>query len=695
MRKSNAEQEKDNDLAGRRRFTFRINLFFFSSFIIFTVIIVRLAILQFVEGPQLKQEESSSVTKSVPLPPIRGTIYDASGTAKLAYSTPVQSLYITLTKNYSKQLEDQRKPEQKLMPEMQAMAAKLEAAFNKYGNPNAEKLTASQIIDEMDLNYTKSNGFTPRRLKMDLSEQEIAYFMAHKEEFPGVEVVEENIRHYDPDTVAVQTIGYIRKYKGARTSLGKYKNIEANMVKAGVNQDPGLVYQENEDVGFDGLELQYQDALRGKNGYKTVPVDPRNMPQGVESITPPQKGYDIYSTINKNVQVKTEQAIMDQLKWLHTNRVSGQTHPNATTGYAVAMEVNTGNVVAMASMPDYDSNVWQSGSVGADDFKQIANVYQNGTIRPFSSGRPGQHPESVLLLGSTIKPLSVLLGLEEGLFTTSTYYHDNGTAYFGRNDSSRVRNSGGHAYGTLDPSAAIRHSSNTFMVDMVGERLYNKYKNMPEQGIDVWDRYMKEFGLGVSTGVDLPNEYLGKLEYTNKNETALSRLAYASFGQQGKYTTLQLAQYVTMLANHGQRLQPHLVSQIKDDKGNVVQAMKPKVLNEAKFPESYWNEVIKGMATDVEAFRGFPYDFARKTGTSQQSVGGVLKDNGVFIAFAPRENPKLAVAVVVPEGGFGAWSAGPIARKIFDAYDEEYGLDGVPKKNKDNAEGQADTTTNH
>ncbi|MFB5677108.1 peptidoglycan D,D-transpeptidase FtsI family protein [Paenibacillus terreus] len=682
MRQMNGEQEKHSEAEGRKRFSFRINLFFFSSFLIFTVIIVRLAILQFVEGPQLKEEETGSITKSVPLPPIRGTIYDATGENKLAYSTPIQSLYITLDKNYSDSAESLRDPDKKLLPELEQMAKKLANRFNQYGDPKAEKLTPDMILEAMDRNYRKANGFTPRLIKANLSEKEIAYFLQHKDEFPGVEVVEESVRHYDPDTVAVQAVGYVKNYSSARQakSLEKYQEIQKTN---SAENNPGIVYLENEAVGFDGLEYQYQEELRGKNGYKTVPVDPRNMPQGVESVTPPVKGYNVYSTINKNVQVKTEQAIMDQLSWLHSHAVSGKTHPYAKTGFAVAMEVDTGNVVAMASMPDYDPNYWSSGSISNENYKKIQNIYLNGTIRSFPSGQPGQHPESVVLLGSTIKPLSVLIGLEENLITTTTYYQDRGYATFGRNDSSRVRNSSGHVYGGLDPASAIRHSSNAFMVDMIGERLYNKYRTNSEldQGVAVWDKYMKEFGLGVSTGVDLPSEFLGRLEYTNKNETALSKLAYASFGQQGKYTTMQLAQYTAMLATKGKRMEPHMVSQIKDDEGNVVKTFKPKVLNEVDFPSAYWNEILKGMATDVPAFNGFPYDFARKTGTSQQSVGGQLKDNGVFIAFAPRNNPKLAVAVVVPEGGFGAYSAGPIARKIFDAYDEEYGLDGVPKKN--------------
>ncbi|MDQ0496300.1 peptidoglycan D,D-transpeptidase FtsI family protein [Paenibacillus brasilensis] len=680
MRKMDNEQGKDNESSDRKRFSFRINLFFFSSFIIFTVIIVRLAILQFVEGPQLKQQEASNVTKNVPLTPIRGTIYDATGQNRLAYSTPVQSLYITLSKNYSDSVEEKRDPDKKLLPELENMAQRLANRFAEYGNKDEPKMTAAQIMDEMDRNYQRFSGFTPRLIKTNLSKEEVAYFMQHKSEFPGIDVVEETVRHYDPDTVAVQTVGYIKSYKSARETLTKYKEIQKSL---SADSDPGLIYMDNESVGFDGLELQYQEQLRGKNGYKTVPIDPRNMAEGVDSVTPPEKGDNIYSTINKEIQVKTENAIMDQLRWLHTHAVSGSTHPYAKTGFAVAMEVDTGNVVAMASMPDYDANYWQTGNISTEKYKEIEHVYQNGTIKNVGSGQSGQHPDSTVLLGSTIKPLSVLIGLEEGLFTTNTYYQDTGAAYFGRNNSSRVRNSSGHVYGSLDPASAIRHSSNVFMVDMVGKRLYNKYINntSEDQGVNVWDRYMKEFGLGVPTGVDLPGEFLGYREYArSKTESALSKLVYASFGQQGKYTPMQLAQYAAMIANKGKRMEPHLVSQIKDANGNVVQTIKPKVLNEVDFPDAYWNEVIRGMSTDVSAFNGFPYDFARKTGTSQQSVGGKLKDNGVFIAFAPRQHPKLAVAVVIPEGGFGAWSAGPVARKIFDAYDEVYGLDGVPKK---------------
>lgn len=223
------------------------------------------------------------------------------------------------------------------------------------------------------------------------------------------------------------------------------------------------------------------------------------------------------------------------------------------------------------------------------------------------------------------------------------------------------------------------------MVDMIGKKLYEKYKS---KGIGVWDTYMKEFGLGVPTGIGLPREYLGDLNYKAeaKAGSVQSALVYASFGQQGRYTVLQLAQYAATLANEGQRIKPQLVSKITDSKGKVIKEFKREVLDEVTtFDKSYWREIKKGMNSDVKsAFGDFPYDFARKTGTSQQTDSkNINRDNGVFIAFAPRENPKLAVAVVIPEGGFGSSSAAPVARKIFDAYDWEYGLDGIPKKNVD------------
>lgn len=656
----------------RRRFHGRINIFFFSAFLIFCVIIVRMAILQFVEGPELASQETGGEQKHFPLQPIRGSIIDASGT-KLAYSTASNSLYITLMKDYSKKTDKGKENR----PEAEEMAKRLVQAFNKYGDPKAEPITVKKVIKDLDLEYIKHHGYEPRRIKTDLTKEEIAYFMENRAKFPGIQIVEENVRHYDPDTVAVQTIGYLKKFRGSK-DLKVYEAIDQSNKD---QKNPGLIYTEEEWIGYDGLEQMFQEELRGKSGYLSIPINPQNMVDGVPTMIAPEKGLDIHTTIHKDIQLATEQAIMDQLQYLHTHPVSGKLHKDALTGYAVAMEVDTGNVVAMASMPDYDSNVRVNGGKITQD---VVDSSGNGTITIYGSGRSGNGFESMIFLGSVIKPLTVLIGLNEGLFGINDTYPDQGYATIGREGSeTRISNSGGHRNGPIKPQLAIQQSSNAFMIDMIGKRLVNKYGG--EKGVTVWDKYMEKFGLGVVTGSGLPNEHKGLKNYTDTKAAGsnLAALAYASFGQQGKYTPLQLAQYTVMLANEGKRIKPQLVSKITDQDGKIIKKFGREVLNEVEFPKAYWQTVKRGMNTQgLAAFEDFKYDFARKTGTSEQSYKGVNLDNGVFIAFAPRDNPKLAVAVVVPEGGFGSQSAAPIARKIFDAYDEVYGLDGTPHPNK-------------
>ncbi|MCG7379991.1 penicillin-binding protein 2 [Paenibacillus sp. ACRSA] len=628
----------------------RLNMFFFAAFVIFSILIFRLAFVQFVEGPELTYMETSRNTKDIPLAPVRGPIYDATGEVALAYSVPVQSLYVMLYEDYSRGARQE---------EARELADDLAGVFQQFNPGDPEQPDAEEIIKRLDLESQKAHGYTPRLVKSDLNTQEIAYFMEKKAEYPGAMVLEENVRRYDPDGVAVQAIGYTREFKGQQQNSEKYKKIgEAEATE----RDPGLRYTQQENVGVDGLEFQYQEVLRGRSGYQSIDINARNLPEGAMEQTPPQKGYSLISTINKEVQLAAQEAITDELRRL----------PKAVTGYAVAMEVDTGNVVAMASMPDYDPNDW--------DYDKIKFVYRNGTMASFPPDDSRKKAESVVLLGSVIKPLSVLIGLKEGLFTAGQTYFDQGYAILGK-DGRQVKNSHSAYNGHITARRAIEKSSNAFMIDMVGKRLLNKYGSV--EGINKWDEYMKDFGLGVSTGVDLPGEFLGRLEYKEDHESGLTRLAFASFGQQAKYTTLQLAQYTTMLANKGKRMEPHLVKEIRDADGNVVKKIQPKVLNEVEFADAYWNEVHRGMVTKVSSFDGFAYDFARKTGTSEQGTGPNKKENGVFIAFAPRDNPKLAVAVVVPEGGFGSVSAAPVARKIFDAYDEVYGLNGIPKGKKD------------
>ncbi|MDN4619917.1 penicillin-binding protein 2 [Paenibacillus sp. PsM32] len=665
MKKWNDQSSEDLEVSHRKQFSVRLNIFFFSVFVIFSVLIVRLAILQFVEGPTLKEKEAYVANDITPIVPTRGNIYDATGT-KVAYSLSMQSLYFTLSKDYRL---DKNKPE------LYQIIGDLKRVFNKYGDPD-RKMTAAEIEKEMDIKYIKNYGFTPRRIKKDLSNSEIAYFLEHKDQFQGIEVREESVREYSKDQLAVQTVGYLKSFDSVNNSgaNGQSKGLNRYINRARLT-DITKKYMNSELVGVDGLEYTYQDELRGTNGVKKTPINALNRVNGRATLTPPVKGNNLWMTIDRNIQLTAQQAITDQLSYLHSYSSGNAYAPNAQTGYAVAIEVETGNVVAMASMPDYDSNIW-GNSPSQAQIQEVLSRSANGTIREVYRGKGAS---SMVLMGSVIKPLSVLIGMEEGLFTPYAGYSDHGYAEFGKaGHETRVRNALGEVLNYLTPTEAIRKSSNAFMVDMVGRRLYNKYQ---DKSVNVWDKYMKEFGLGVTTGSGLPYENEGRGEYMNIEAAGSTQaaMAYASFGQQGRYTTLQLAQYATTLANRGKRLKPQFVSKITDAEGNVVKKIQPEVLNTVNFPDEYWNTVIQGMKSKVPVFENYRYDVARKTGTSQQSIYGKLVDNGVFISFAPRNNPKLAIAVMIPEGGFGSRSAAPVAKKIFDAYDQYYGLDGVPK----------------
>ncbi|RAV19085.1 peptidoglycan D,D-transpeptidase FtsI family protein [Paenibacillus contaminans] len=652
--------------------TFRLNLFFFSVFFLFSVLLVRLAYLQFVEGEDLKASETFIDYKPTPIAPIRGNIYDSNG-HPIAVSKPVQSLYFRVEVGQS---DD----------DIIEIAYGLEGIFEEHGKAGQETLTAADILKRMDvgINLDKSKAKNPsfynvpRRIKTDLSKDEAAVITEHRDELQGIEIVEESIRQYDPQSIAAQLVGYLKRFNAARekqNGLAYYK------------EQPKGEYMDTEDVGFDGIELMYQEQLRGKKGLKTYPVNAINKIIGIPEIAPPTRGNNIYLTINKDVQLVAEQAITDQIQLLQQKDYGLGKGMAARSGYAVAMEVDTGRVVAMASMPDYDTNIWTGSSIPVEAYNKIRQFVNNGTIRTSYPDYPEKemnaHTNSLVFLGSTIKPLTVLIGLNERLFGLRETYYDPGYYVFGA-DNSRIINSDGYANGSLNATSAIQKSSNTFMSAMIGVPLWNKYGREKGTAMQVWADYLAKFGLGVSTGSGMPGEYNGANDFfaNAKQSSIMSAMVYASWGQNERYTTLQLAQFAATLASRGKRIKPQFVEKIVDPNNNTVQQLEPVVLDEVKFASEHWDAVIAGMKSSAEGIDTLPYNVARKTGTSTQDVsnGKSKVDNAVLIAFAPAEKPKLAVAVVVPEGGFGKYGAAPIAAKIFEAYDKAVGgLSGAVK----------------
>ena len=184
-------------------------------------------------------------------------------------------------------------------------------------------------------------------------------------------------------------------------------------------------YLNSENVGFDGIERMYQDELRGKNGSRKYPVNAAMKIIGRAEVTAPIKGNNLYLSINKDIQKATERMLEDHIKYLrspsHANDLYMKTGMKASSGFAVAMEVDTGRVVTMANYPDYDANAW-TGGISPSIYKEIGTYISNGSIMTAKSKYPDEkenakHPSSIVFMGSTIKPLSVLIGLKEKLFT--------------------------------------------------------------------------------------------------------------------------------------------------------------------------------------------------------------------------------------------------------------------------------------
>ncbi|WP_232699357.1 peptidoglycan D,D-transpeptidase FtsI family protein [Brevibacillus daliensis] len=659
----------------------RIQIMFLITFVLFSLIIIRLAELQIKQGSQFQEALSSRSLKQSPIPAVRGDIYDKNGkklvTSKASFAAMFQEEEV-MTKD-----------------EMILLAEKVSKVL--------EGTTEEEILKKMDVGYiwNKENQivevgrnaptYLAKELHYDLTTEEIAYLEENQEEFTGIEVVMKPIREYDPRQIAVQSIGYVRPYNVAE-NLGSDFYLEA--------KDS---YLDNQLVGLDGIERSYEEELRGKNGYRLYEVAADQSVQREVEIVQPQRGNDVYLTIDERVQLETRDFIKDFLPQLRSNISLAR---GAKTAYVVAIEVKTGKVVTMISYPEYDPNVWVHGP-DQETYEQIKYSVTNGTIReapydvrPLTGEKAvaenDKHPKSIVPAGSVMKPITLLMGLNQGVITPNHSWQDSGTYYYGKG-TDKISNDGHHSYGTLTPEKALAKSSNTYM-GLIGEGVAKK---QGKKAVSILQDNYHQFGIGVPTEIDLPNESKGKEDYLVMNEQygPLAAIVQASFGQQVRATTMQLAQYVATLANEGKRLKPQMVDKIVNENGNVVFQSEPVVLNTIEQPKAYWDILRNGMikvtqpgGTSVQAFKGMSYQVAAKTGTSEQDIyipvsisdeKGESKtvwrrhdrvNNGVAISYAPANDPVLAVAVVVPEGGYGGRSASIISRAVYDAYDKHVGF---------------------
>ncbi|WP_018131536.1 penicillin-binding protein 2 [Effusibacillus pohliae] len=489
----------------------------------------------------------------------------------------------------------------------------------------------------------------PRRIFSDLNDKQRSFIREHQDTLPGVHLVVESKREYKQRQLASHVIGYLNSIPPEEWATYRVRG-----------------YTLDAQVGVYGIEKQYEPHLKGTNGALVIESgrDASGKCSVREAACVP--GHNLILNLDARLQTVTEQALAEQIRAINAD----PKRRKVSHASAVAINPQTGEILAMASYPGFEPQIWVGG-ISPAAYRAFQPAQQNWAV---------QVPVPP---GSTVKPLTLLLALEKGAVSPRQTIYDPGRLQVGweRNGAPHYFYCWNHSgHGPVDARRALAVSCNVYMYQLslwLGN--YSPTKNAAHwlqaelpAALRDFREYHRKFGLGVPTGVDLPEEVRGRFSTTGQ----LADLPFAAIGQNQAYTALQLAQYVSVLANGGKRLEPHVVKEIRTHDGKLVQRVGPKVLNEVNISPAALQVVREGMrdvtgkpyGTAYQTFKDAAYSVAGKTGTAETGRG---EDNALFIGFAPYENPQIAIAVVVPEGGHGADSSGPIARKMLDAFFQE------------------------
>ncbi len=486
---------------------------------------------------------------------------------------------------------------------------------------------------EFDKRFTKAIKYSPNLsspFEKQLSPQLTASLQERLSEFQGFSVQPHPIRTY-PDSVAAQFLGYIGEASPAKiASSGGY-------------------YRLGDYIGISGVEKAYEDVLRGQRGVQNMMVDSR----GVQKGSYANGAYDTLAVPGERLTSSLDLRLQKLGEKLMKNKV----------GSIVAIEPSTGEILAFVSSPGYDPNALVGHDRGTNYNRLHDNPYKPFLIRPIQANYPP---------GSSFKPLSALIAMQEGVITPQTTYYCPGYYQAGNR---RITCFHGERHGLVTLSSAVAESCNGYF-DMVFEKLINqKGPKQTDTSFTIWRDNVAKFGLGSRLNLDLPAEgpgYLPKASFYDKlyrkGGWRSSTVISLGIGQgELQATPLQLANIEATIANRGFYYKPHLIKAIGDK-----QIIKSEytVKNYVGVGDQYFEPVIDGMQNVVDHGRAAGAKIpgiimCGKTGTADNSHG---KPNSVFVAFAPRENPKIAIAVVVENSGQGATWAAPIASFIVEKY---------------------------
>ncbi|PKM21282.1 MAG: penicillin-binding protein 2 [Gammaproteobacteria bacterium HGW-Gammaproteobacteria-15] len=583
--------------------------------LMFSVIVFNQYQLQIVSYQDYQTRSEGNRIKVVPLAPNRGLIYDRSGIL-LAENRPVFSL--------------------ELIPEQ----------INDMAGTLAELATLIEFTAEQQDAFLKQvraqRRFNSITLKEQLDDQEVAILAANQHRFPGVTVEARLSRHYPFGDLFTHALGYIGKINTRELQQLELDGEAAN-------------YAASRDIGKIGLERFYQRELHGTMGYQEVEVNNRGRLIRVLRSVPAVSGQNIQLGIDVGLQL-TAQQILKQHR-----------------GAIVAIDPRDGAVLAFYSNPSYDPNLFVHG-ISSANYNELLNSRDRPLINRVTQG--------VYPPASTIKPHLALLGLESRTITTSTKIWDPGY-YTLPNSDHRFRDHIRWGHGWVDIYTAITKSCDTFFYDM-GIKL----------GIDRISEYMHKMGFGEKTGIDILEESSANMPSRGWKRARHNQPWYPgdtvplSIGQSYWTTTpLQLAVATTPLLNRGKLVTPHMVTAFNNGEITAANILPPRQVLEVENEQNYavvmdtMHQTVSTLGgTAHRAFIGAQYSSAGKTGTAQlaaiaqdakynaDAIDERLRDNAMYLGYAPYDKPTILVVVALENAGGGGSNAAPLARQLMDYY---------------------------
>ena len=570
--------------------------------LIFVALSSRLAYLQVVRGPEYQRLAEGNRTRQVNVVAPRGDFFDRNGVVMV---TSRPGFVVSIV------------PGNKPIP--RAVITQTAAILG---------LDPQEIIDKLSKSKT---GFEPVRLKIDVGQNIVAAIEERRAELPGVVVEILPVRNYVHNQMGVHVFGYVSEIS------------EPELATMG---DKG--YRAGDLIGQSGLESKYDSFIKGTDGGSLIEVDVAGrMVQGL-SKKEPIPGNNIVLTIDYRLQKAAEEALDEQLKYLQQQ--GGRR--KAQAGAVVVLNPKNGEVLAMVSRPAFDPNQF-IGGISTKNWKAI----NDNPFHPMDNRAiAGEYPP-----GSTFKIVTGSAALELKKVTAEEQIFDSGQHWLVPKG-----NAAGEALGWLNFHQALSMSDNVYFYEL-GNRL----------GIDALEKYARLFGLGSYTGIDLPGESDGLVanrkykELNYKEEWYLAETFDAAIGQGFQLATpLQMAVLMSEIANGGHRWRPHVVGKILSSKGELIKQapieetgridISPETL---KLVRDGLRGVSEAGGTGAGVFANFPVPVAGKTGTAENPHGD---DHGWFVAYGPFDDPRITVAVIIEQGGYGSSSAGPIARKILE-----------------------------